>query len=436
MEMLDIIINKRNGKELTREEIEFWIKEYVDEKIPDYQVAALLMAIYFQGMTDEETFVLTSAMQHSGDEVDLSAINGIKVDKHSTGGVGDKTTLIVAPIVAAAGVKVAKMSGRCLGFTGGTADKLEAIPGFRTKVSSEEFFAQVNSVGAAVITQTEHITPADKKLYALRDVTGTVSNMSLIASSIMSKKLASGSDAIVLDVKCGDGAFLKTLEEATALADIMIRIGKSAGKDVTAVISDMNQPLGNAVGNSLEVIEAIEVLKGNGPEDITELSLRLAGEMIYLGNFADDSDAGYELAKSILESGEGLKRLAMMIEAQGGNAAVIDDYSIFGEAGVSEVLLAGEDAYIVDIDTEMVGVASQHAGAGRMKKEDEIDSTAGIILHHKTGDYVKAGEAYATVYSSAEDKLSDACRILQEAFKFGAGAPCEELLVKKVLRSR
>lgn len=436
MEMLDIINHKRDGLELTEEEIKYWIKGYVDEQIPDYQVSALLMAIIFQGLSDEETFILTREMQFSGDVIDLSRIEGIKVDKHSTGGVGDKTTLIVAPIAAAAGVKVAKMSGRGLGFTGGTADKLEAIPGFRTQVSTEEFFAQVNRIGAAVITQTEHITPADKKLYALRDVTGTVANRSLIASSIMSKKLASGSDAIVLDIKCGNGAFMNNVEEAHDLAELMISIGESAGKKVSAYISNMNQPLGDAVGNSLEVIEAIEVLKGKGPQDITELSLRLAGEMIYVGGITEDAEAGYLKAKEILDSGEGLRRLAMMIEAQGGDSSVIEDYSMFGEARYARELKAETAGYVYDIETAQVGMASQRAGAGRLKKEDPIDSEAGIILYHKVGDYLEAGEAYARVISNDEQKLSDACDILTAAYDIKAEKPATQELIMDVLRSR
>ena len=330
--MSDIIYKKREGGELSREEIQFFITDYVAGRIPDYQASALLMAIFFRGLSRRETFELTDAMRYSGDTVDLSSIPGIKVDKHSTGGVGDKTTLIVAPLASACGVPIAKMSGRGLGFTGGTVDKMESIPGFRTSLEPEEFLSQVRKIGMAVIGQTAHITPADKKLYALRDVTATVDNFGLIASSIMSKKLAAGSDAIVLDVKVGDGAFMENEQDAETLANLMVDIGDDAGRRTVAAITEMGQPLGCAVGNSLEVIEAIETLKGKGPEDITELAERLAGIMVYLGGKAQTPEEGHAMAAEALASGKGLAQFRKFVQAQGGNPTVVDDYTLFPQA--------------------------------------------------------------------------------------------------------
>ena len=340
MNMIDIIQKKKEGKSLSREEIKWFIDGYVAGDIPDYQASALLMAIYFRGLNKEETFQLTEAMRYSGDTIDLSPISGIKVDKHSTGGVGDKTTLVVAPLASACGVPIAKMSGRGLGFTGGTVDKMESIPGFRTALAPQEFLDQVNHVGMAVIGQTAHITPADKKLYALRDVTATVDNFGLIASSIMSKKLAAGSDAIVLDVKCGDGAFMENKEDAVKLAELMVEIGNNAGRRTVAAITEMGQPLGKAVGNSLEVIEAIETLKGKGPDDITQLALRLSGIMVYLGGKASSPEAGLKMTEAALADGRGLAKLRAFIEAQGGNPQVVDDYSLFPEHSVEDRLIA------------------------------------------------------------------------------------------------
>ena len=338
MNMIDIIQKKKEGKSLSREEIKWFIDGYVAGDIPDYQASALLMAIYFRGLNKEETFQLTEAMRYSGDTIDLSPISGIKVDKHSTGGVGDKTTLVVAPLASACGVPIAKMSGRGLGFTGGTVDKMESIPGFRTALAPQEFLDQVNHVGMAVIGQTAHITPADKKLYALRDVTATVDNFGLIASSIMSKKLAAGSDAIVLDVKCGDGAFMENKEDAVKLAELMVEIGNNAGRRTVAAITEMGQPLGKAVGNSLDVIDAIATLKGKGPDDITQLALRLSGIMVYLGGKASSPEAGLKMTEAALADGRGLAKLRAFIEAQGGNPQVVDDYSLFPEHSVEDLV--------------------------------------------------------------------------------------------------
>lgn len=433
MNIVDIITKKRDGGKLSKEEIEFFVNGYTKGEIPDYQASALLMAIYFQKMDKEETFQLTDVMRRSGDTIDLTAITGIKVDKHSTGGVGDKTTLIVAPLAAACGVPIAKMSGRGLGFTGGTVDKMESIPGFKTAMEPEEFLAQVNSIGMAVIGQTGHIAPADKKIYALRDVTGTVENLSLISSSIMSKKLAAGSDAIVLDVKCGDGAFMKTPEDASALGKTMCEIGQAAGKKTVALITDMNQPLGKAVGNSLEVIEAIETLKGQGPADITELSLRLAGTMIYVGGKASSVEEGDAMAKDALESGRGLDKLRQFIAAQGGNPQVVDDYSLFGPAKLSLDIVSDSYGFVQKIKAESIGLASQHTGAGRLRKEDPVDLSAGIYLHKKVGDKVAAGDVLATAYGNDQAKLEIGAAEAMRAFVIGDDAPEKEALVKEVL---
>lgn len=439
MNMNEIIIKKRDGGKLSDEEIRFFIKGYVKEQIPDYQASALLMAIFFQGLDEEELLTLTNEMRFSGDTIDLSTIKGIKVDKHSTGGVGDKTTLIVAPIAAAVGVPIAKMSGRGLGFTGGTVDKMESIPGFKTTLKPEEFLDQVNKIGMAVIGQTAHITPADKKIYALRDVTGTVDKMPLIASSIMSKKLAAGSDSIVLDVKCGRGAFMQNLDDAAELGETMVKIGNGAGRKTVAVITDMNQPLGLAVGNSLEVIEAIETLKGKGPEDITELSLKLSGVMICLGGKAKDYDEGYEMAKEALYSGVALKKLEEFIEAQGGDKRVVYDYSLFKQATFSKDLLVqndlldGEDAFVSRIDAQIIGKASQLTGAGRATKEDSLDLSAGILLNAKVGDKVKKGDKILTLYSCDEKMLQSGYELVKEAFSFSDKAPAKDELVKKII---
>jgi pyrimidine-nucleoside phosphorylase len=395
--------------------------------------SSMASAIYFQGMNKEETYHLTKVMMHSGDVVDLSQIKGIKVDKHSTGGVGDKTTLIVGPLAAACQVPVAKMSGRGLGFTGGTIDKLEAIPSFQTTVEENAFIDQVNGIGLAIIGQTAHIAPADKSLYALRDVTATVENLSLITSSIMSKKLASGSDAIVLDVKWGTGAFMESLEEAEELGRLMVDIGQEIGKKTLAVITDMNQPLGKAVGNSLEVIEAIETLKGRGPEDIMELSLKLAAYMIFAGGKAASPEEGYELAKNALETGAALKKLEALIKSQGGDVGVVGDYSLFPQAAYQEKVIANKDGIIQSIDARAIGLASQHSGAGRARKEDSIDLAAGIVLGYKVGDEVAKGDILATIYGNDSGKIRQAAEEAEKAFAIGAEKPVLQQLVKKIL---
>lgn len=433
MQMKDIIEKKRDGGMLTREEIDFFVEGYTNGNIPDYQASALLMAVFFQGLNKEETFYLTDAMKRSGDVADLSDIPGIKVDKHSTGGVGDKTTLVVAPICASAGVPVAKMSGRGLGFTGGTVDKMESIPGFRTSLESNEFKKAVEEAGMCVIGQSAHIAAADKKLYALRDVTATVDNIGLITSSIMSKKLASGSDAIVLDVKCGSGAFMKDLEAAETLAEWMVEIGKLAGKKMAAFITDMEQPLGLGVGNSIEVQEAIETLKGKGPEDITELSVKLAGYMIYAGEGAASYEEGVEKAKSAVESGAALEQFRKFVKAQAGDPAIADDYGLFPQAEFVLPLISEKDGYVTALSAETVGKASQLSGAGRARKEDDVDLAAGIILKKKVGDSVKAGESLAEVFANDRSKGEAALKLLKEAFIIGEERPEKRQVIYKVI---
>lgn len=434
MNMNDIIYKKREGGILEKEEIEFFIDGYTNGNIPDYQASALLMAIFLKKMNKEETYLLTKAMKHSGDVVDLSGIDGVKVDKHSTGGVGDKTTLVVGPLAAACGVPIAKMSGRGLGFTGGTVDKMESIPGFRTTLEAEDFIALVNRVGLSVIGQTAHIAPADKMLYALRDVTATVDNLSLITSSIMSKKLASGSDAIVLDVKCGSGAFMERFEDACELGELMVEIGRADGKKTTAAITDMSQPLGLAVGNSLEVIEAIETLKGKGPKDITELSLMLASYMIYAGEKAASPEEGYEAAKQALESGAALKKLAEFIEGQGGDPNVTNDYTLFPQPSCSAEIRCEENGYVGAIDARSIGLASQHSGAGRATKEDTIDLSAGIVLHKKVGDPVQKGEFLATVYGTDQTRVDKGAQEAAPAFRIQDSMPEKSALIKKIIQ--
>lgn len=413
MRMIDIIEKKKNGKALDREEIDFFINNYVSGNIPDYQVSALLMAIYFQKMDYEETLALTLAMADSGDRLNLSAIKGVKVDKHSTGGVGDKTSLVLAPMVAALGGKVAKMSGRGLGHTGGTIDKLESIPGFNTALSEEAFINQVNDIGIAITGQTGNLAPADKKLYALRDVTATVDNISLIASSIMSKKLASGADAIVLDVKTGSGAFMKKEEDAKRLAEEMVRIGKGAGRKMAALITDMDQPLGFAVGNSLEVIEAINTLKGNGPKDLTELCLNLGTYMILAARDDLDKESAEKELMRVIKDGSALKKLAELVEAQGGNPDAVYDTGMLKVAENVTNVVAKESGYIKSIQSEQIGKASMILGGGRATKEDVIDLSVGVVLSKKKGDKVEKGETIATIYSNNADKAKEAeCTVL------------------------
>ena len=434
MNMVDIITKKRDGEELTPEEIRFFIENYVKDRIPDYQASALLMAIYFRGLSRAETFALTEAMEFSGDVEDLSDLPGVKVDKHSTGGVGDKTTLVVAPVAAAAGVTVAKMSGRGLGFTGGTADKLEAIPGFRTRLEPAEFHRQLEELGLAVITQTGSITPADKKIYALRDVTGTVESPGLIASSIMSKKLAAGSDGIVLDVKCGSGALLKDLAEAENMADLMIDIGRKAGRKMVAVISDMSQPLGRAVGNALEVEEAVQVLKGGGPEDLRQLCLELAGEMIWIGGRAESFEEGKETARQVLSDGRALEKFRQMVRRQGGDDRIVEEPERMGSSRYSRDVLAGRTGFIAETDTREIGRASQHLGAGRLRKEDEIDFTAGIRMHVRIGNFVKEGDVLATLYGADSRRLEEAEIILEAAIQISAEPTAPPKLIQKIIQ--
>lgn len=434
MNMVDIITKKRDGGELTPEEIRFFIDNYVKDRIPDYQASALLMAIYFRGLSRAETFALTEAMEFSGDVEDLSDLPGVKVDKHSTGGVGDKTTLVVAPVAAAAGVTVAKMSGRGLGFTGGTADKLEAIPGFRTRLEPAEFHRQLEELGLAVITQTGSITPADKKIYALRDVTGTVESPGLIASSIMSKKLAAGSDGIVLDVKCGSGALLKDLAEAENMADLMIDIGRKAGRKMVAVISDMSQPLGRAVGNALEVEEAVQVLKGGGPEDLRQLCLELAGEMIRIGGRAESFEEGKETARQVLSDGRALEKFRQMVRRQGGDDRIVEEPERMGSSRYSRDVLAGRTGFIAETDTREIGRASQHLGAGRLRKEDEIDFTAGIRMHVRIGDSVQEGDVLATLYGADSRRLEEAEIIMEAAIRISAEPATPPKLIQKIIQ--
>ncbi len=433
MNMIEMIAKKRDGLALSGEEIRFFIEGYTDGKIPDYQAAALLMAIYLRGLTEEEIFLLTKSMMLSGDVIDLSQIRGIKVDKHSTGGVGDKTTLIIAPIAAACGIPIAKMSGRGLGFTGGTVDKMESVPGMQTSLSAEQFVKQVNEIGLSVIGQTAHVAPADKKLYALRDVTATVGNLGLITSSIMSKKLASGSDAILLDVKCGSGAFMETEAEAADLGEMMVKIGRKAGKKMVAVISDMNQPLGRMVGNSLEIQEAIETLKGNGPEDLTELSMILAGIMIYLGEKAESPEDGRRMAELAIKDGGALIKFGEFIAAQGGNAEVIKDFRIFPKAKHCIEIVCRKNGYITALYAQKIGLASQCAGAGRLTKEDTIDLTAGIELLKKRGDFVQKGETVAVIYGNNRKKLEEAAAIAEKAYTVSRQKTEEIPIVRKMI---
>ena len=433
MRIYDIIHKKRGGGELTEEEIRFLVTESVNGNIKDYQITALLMAICFNGMTEKETAILTMEMAKSGDMVDLSAVDGYTVDKHSTGGVGDKTTLVVTPIVASLGGKVAKMSGRGLGHTGGTVDKLESIEGFRTTLSGEDFLNQVNKIGICVVGQSGDLAPADKKFYALRNDTATVDSIPLIASSIMSKKLAAGSKGIVLDVKTGSGAFMKSVGESEALAKAMVEIGKAAGRDTVAVITNMDIPLGNAVGNSLEVIEAVETLRGNGPDDLTAVCLELAANMLTLVT-GEDKDKCTEMAKGAIADGSALKKLAEMTEAQGGNPEWIYDISHFPRAGYKSEVVAEADGYISSMDAEKIGVASLLLGAGRNTKDDVLDFSAGIILNKKTGDKVEKGELLATLYASDSSKFASASEKLKEALTFSSEPVAEQTLIYSVVK--
>lgn len=421
MRMVDLIHKKQLKKELTEAEIKWMIEGYTNESIPDYQMSAMAMAIYFNEMTAIERSALTMAMVESGDQIDLSPINGVKVDKHSTGGVGDTTTLILAPLVASVGVPVAKMSGRGLGHTGGTIDKLEAIPGFTIEMDQQSFIELVNKNKVAVVGQSGNLTPADKKMYALRDVTSTVESIPLIASSIMSKKIAAGADAIVLDVKTGAGAFMKSVEQAEELARTMVEIGKSVGRDTMAVLSDMSQPLGNAIGNGLEVKEAIDTLKGQGPEDLTELCLVLGSQMAYLGGIGDSLEEACAQLEENLANGKALEVFRTFIDAQGGDSSVVDQPDeILPQANVVEEVVADQSGVISEIVADEIGVAAMMLGAGRETKESEIDLSAGLYLHKKVGDTIEKGEALATLYTNKEqvdevkEKILDNIKISDE----------------------
>ncbi|MEC5270487.1 pyrimidine-nucleoside phosphorylase [Caldifermentibacillus hisashii] len=403
MRMIDIIEKKRDGYELTTEEIQFFIKGYTDGTIPDYQASALLMAIYFQGMNHRERKDLTMSMVHSGDQVDLSKIEGIKVDKHSTGGVGDTTTLVLGPLVASVGVPVAKMSGRGLGHTGGTIDKLESFLGFHVELTKDEFIQLVNEQKIAVVGQSGNLTPADKKLYALRDVTGTVNSIPLIASSIMSKKIAAGADCIVLDVKVGSGAFMKNVADAKELAETMVEIGNSVGRKTMAVISDMDQPLGFAIGNALEVKEAISTLKGIGPQDLTELCLTLGSQMVYLAKKAESVDEARQMLISAIQSGKALEKMKSFITSQGGDATCIDDLEKLPQAKYKIELPAKASGWIEKMMADKIGLAAMQLGAGRETKESKIDLAVGIVLNKKVGDPIEQGESILTIYSNSEN---------------------------------
>jgi pyrimidine-nucleoside phosphorylase len=432
--MYDILYKKREGAILNSDEIKYFVHGYTKGIIPDYQASAFLMAIFFQKMNQEETYLLTDAMRHSGDVLELSDIKGIKVDKHSTGGVGDKTTLIVGPLAAACGVPIAKMSGRSLGFTGGTIDKLESIPGFRTTLDEKMFIDLVNRVGLSIIGQSQEIAPADKKIYALRDVTATVDNISLIASSIMSKKLALGSNAIILDVKCGNGAFMQNFEEACDLAQLMVDIGKADGKKTIAIITDMSQPLGMAVGNSLEVIEAIQTLKNQGPPDITELALILAGYMVYAGEKASSPEKGYQMVCEVIENGKALEKLIQFISGQSGNPKVTEDYNLFPQPIYKQEIYAEESGYVIEISAKRIGMTSQYAGAGREQKEDPIDLSAGILLNKKIGNKVENNSLLATVYGNDKEKVKKGAEEAAKAFIIGNKKPNSIQLIKKIIQ--
>jgi len=435
MRMVDLIEKKRDGKELSKAEIDFIISGYTEGRIPDYQMSALAMAIFFQDMTREERTHLTMAMVESGDQIDLSAIEGIKVDKHSTGGVGDTTTLVLAPLVAALGIPVAKMSGRGLGHTGGTIDKLEAVPGFHVEIDNQKFNELVNTNKVAVVGQSGNLTPADKKLYALRDVTATVNSIPLIASSIMSKKIASGADAIVLDVKTGSGAFMKDLEHARELAQAMVDIGNNVGRKTMAVISDMSQPLGFAVGNALEVQEAIDTLRGKGPKDLEELCLTLGSHMVYLGGKADSPETARTQLEEAIRNGNALEKFKTFLSAQGGDPSVVDDPSKLPQAKYTFEVKAGEEGHVASIQADRIGTAAMLLGAGRATKESVIDLAVGVVLRKKIGDSVKKGEPLVTIYSNREDvaevkeMIEDAYRIVPEAVE-GPPLIYDEIRVK------
>jgi len=433
MRTVDLIQRKRDGGELSPEEIEFLVEGYTTGDIPDYQMSAFLMAVFYSGMTDREVSRLTECMLRSGDTVDLSAIPGVKVDKHSTGGVGDKTSLIVAPLAAAAGVVVPMMSGRALGHTGGTLDKLESIPGFRTSLTAEEFQKQLAELGLCFIGQTDRLAPADRKLYALRDVTATVESIPLISSSIMSKKLAEGIDALVLDVKVGSGAFMKKQVDARRLAQTMVGIGRRMDKKVQALITDMSQPLGYAVGNALEVMEASQTLQNAGPGDLTRLSIELAARMIFLGKKSATLDEARRLAEEKLVDGSGYKKFKQVVAAQGGNPQALDKFELLPNATGMREITSPRGGYVSSIDAEDIGVASNMIGAGRDKKEDSIDPAVGIILEVKAGEKVDAGSVLCRLYYTKEDRVEEAAEMVEDAFRISAQKPDERELILEVV---
>lgn len=433
MRMYDLIQKKRDGGELTKEEIRFFVDGYTAGDIPDYQVSALMMAIFFQKMTEAETYELTMAMCESGDQLDLHRIPGIKVDKHSTGGVGDKTSLALTPMVAACGIPVAKMSGRGLGHTGGTIDKLESFPGFSTALTGEQFLENVKQIGIAIMGQTLTLAPADKKLYALRDVTATVDNLSLIASSIMSKKLAAGADAIVLDVKTGSGAFMKREQDARALAQEMVRIGNSAGRKTIAVISDMDQPLGRAVGNALEVKEAIDTLNGKGPEDFVELCMTLGSQMLIAGGKAENEEIARNMLREVIESGRALQKFAEFIKAQGGDPDYVYHPERLPQASILKPVTAWADGYLSKMICDEVGVCSLILGGGRETKDSIIDLSVGIVLEKKVGDYVRKGDVLAVLHGNDEEKCREAQKRFEQACTISEQPPAKSVLIKEIL---
>ena len=433
MRTVDLIQRKRDGEELAPEEIEFLVEGYTNGDIPDYQMSSFLMAVFFSGMSDREVSRLTECMLRSGDTVDLSSIPGVKVDKHSTGGVGDKTSLIVAPLAAAAGVVVPMMSGRALGHTGGTLDKLESIPGFRTSLTAEEFEKQLSEIGLCFIGQTDRLAPADRKLYALRDVTATVESIPLISSSIMSKKLAEGVDALVLDVKVGSGAFMKKQVDARRLAQMMQGIGRRLDKKVVALITDMSQPLGYAVGNALEVMEASQTLQNAGPTDLTKLSIELAARMIFLGKKAASLEEARRLAEEKLVDGSGYKKFKQVVAAQGGNPQALDKFELLPNATGMREVASPRGGYVSSINAEDIGAASNMIGAGRDKKEDAIDPAVGIILEVKAGEKVDAGSVLCRLYYTKEDRVEEAAEMVEDAFRISAQKPEERELILEVV---
>lgn len=434
MLMTDLIAIKRDGGELSTEQIDFMIQGYTRGEIPDYQMSAMCMAILLRGMTDRETLDMTMSMMHSGETLDLSPIQGLKADKHSTGGVGDKTSLALCPMVAACGLKIAKMSGRGLGHTGGTIDKLESIPGFNTAISEERFFKNVNEIGISIMGQTADLVPADKKIYALRDVTGTVPSIPLIVSSIMSKKLASGADIIVLDVKCGSGAFMKTLDDAKKLAEGLTRVGRLAGKKCAAVITDMDQPLGSTVGNALEVKEAIAVLKGEDKGELLEECLSIGSLMLCEAGMAESVEQGRERLLAAIADGSALNKLAQMVSAQDGDSRAVFDPSMLPDAAVKLPVPAKKSGYVSRIEAERVGLVSMHLGGGRVTKESEIDLSVGVVLNKKVGDYVQAGESLGTIHASAMEKAQEAAELLRGCYELSDEPVTRPDFIKAIVR--